>query len=146
MSEHKEGYFQALADMRESIDNATANDARQHWDTELLDLMIRLQDDYCRDNEQTNPFERIENAQIAAAETAPSWKHRCYAIMGALGLDYGDPDFLMPDEANRLQNLVDLADNLRAAQKAYMANRGDEALGKAVGDAARAYDEARASK
>lgn len=49
------------------------------------------------------PEERIENAQMAASETQPSWKHRCYAIMGALGLDYGDPDWEMPDDRKRSQ-------------------------------------------
>jgi hypothetical protein len=46
--------------------------------------------------------ERIEEAQQRAAETQDSWKHRCYAIMGALGLDYGDPDWVMPDEKRKL--------------------------------------------
>lgn len=44
---------------------------------------------------------------------------------------------------DRLQNLVRLADALRAAQRAYMADRGNDAKGKAVAEAARAYDEAR---
>lgn len=43
----------------------------------------------------------IDKAQIAASETQPSWKHRCYAILAALGLDYGDPDWEMPDEQRR---------------------------------------------
>ena len=46
--------------------------------------------------------EMLENAAIAAADTSPSWKHRCYSIMGALGFDYGDPDWLMPGERRRL--------------------------------------------
>lgn len=45
-------------------------------------------------------FTSIENAQYAASETQPSWKHRCNAIMSALGFDYGDPDFELPDVAN----------------------------------------------
>lgn len=44
----------------------------------------------------------IDNAAMAAAETSPSWKHRCYSIMGELGLDYGDPDWLMPGERRKL--------------------------------------------
>ncbi|NTF17276.1 hypothetical protein G6L37_02370 [Agrobacterium rubi] len=47
--------------------------------------------------------ESIENASIAAAETSPSWKHRCHDIMGALGIDYGDPDWLMPRDRRRLE-------------------------------------------
>lgn len=43
-----------------------------------------------------------------------------------------------------LANLVELADALRAAQRAYMADRGNETLGRAVGAAAQAYDDARA--
>lgn len=44
---------------------------------------------------------------------------------------------------HKLETLVSLADALRAAQRAYMADRGNEELGKAVAAAARAYDEAR---
>ncbi|MCK1447998.1 hypothetical protein IVB43_37185 [Bradyrhizobium sp. 48] len=46
--------------------------------------------------------ERIDNASQAASETQPSWKHRCFRIMGALGLDYGDPDWVIPDEQKKL--------------------------------------------
>lgn len=46
--------------------------------------------------------ESIEDAHQAASETQPSWKHRCYAIMAALGVDYGDPDWMMPDEHKAL--------------------------------------------
>jgi hypothetical protein len=46
--------------------------------------------------------EQIENAQIAASETQPSWKHRCHMILGALGLDYGDPDWIMPGDRKKL--------------------------------------------
>jgi hypothetical protein len=35
--------------------------------------------------------ERLDNANQAAAETHRSWKSRCYAIMTALGQDYGEP-------------------------------------------------------
>lgn len=47
--------------------------------------------------------ERIENAHMAASETQPSWKHRCHAILGALGADYGDPDWMMPGERRKLE-------------------------------------------
>jgi hypothetical protein len=47
-------------------------------------------------------------------------------------------------EGRDARALVRLADALRAAQRAYMADRGNEALGKAVGAAAAAYDAARA--
>lgn len=46
--------------------------------------------------------QRIENAHMAASETQPSWKHRCHAILGALGADYGDPDWMMPGERRKL--------------------------------------------
>lgn len=43
-----------------------------------------------------------------------------------------------------LEDLIRLADNLRTAQKAYMENRGSLEHGRAVAEAARRYDEARA--
>jgi hypothetical protein len=43
------------------------------------------------------------------------------------------------DENARLKQLVDLADALRAAQRAYMADRGNDQLGRAVADAAKDY-------
>lgn len=51
----------------------------------------------------TDLEEQIENAQIAASETQPSWKHRCHMILGALGLDYGDPDWIMPGDRKKLE-------------------------------------------
>lgn len=48
-------------------------------------------------------------------------------------------------EIERLQALVNFADNLRAAQRAYMADRGNHEKGQAVAMAARHYDEARAA-
>ena len=71
--------------------------------------------------------EAIENAQMASAETQPSWKHRCYRIMGALGIDCGDPDWLMPDERREITTL-------RAEV---------ERLQKAMGDARVVWGEAR---
>lgn len=46
--------------------------------------------------------EKIENAVMAASETQPTHKHRCVRIMGALGYDYGDPDWLTPGDVRRL--------------------------------------------
>lgn len=43
----------------------------------------------------------------------------------------------------RLEACVEAADKLRAAQKAYMRNRGDENYGKQVGARASEYDELR---
>ena len=43
------------------------------------------------------------------------------------------------DENARLKQLVDFADALRAAQRAYMADRGNDQLGRAVADAAKDY-------
>jgi hypothetical protein len=45
---------------------------------------------------------QIENAHMAAAETQPSWKHRCHVILAALGADYGDPDWIMPGDLRKL--------------------------------------------
>ncbi|MHA2403457.1 MAG: hypothetical protein ACXADH_10745, partial [Candidatus Kariarchaeaceae archaeon] len=49
--------------------------------------------------------EMIENANIAATETQKSWKHRCYYVMEALGADYGDPDWVMPDDRKEIERL-----------------------------------------
>jgi hypothetical protein len=43
------------------------------------------------------------------------------------------------DENARLKQLVDLADALRAAQRAYMADHGNDQLGRAVANAAKDY-------
>jgi hypothetical protein len=62
--------------------------------------------------------ESIENAHIAASETQPSWKHRCHAILGALGADYGDPDWMMPGDRRKLDaalaRVAELEDKLQA--------------------------------
>ncbi|XAI95938.1 hypothetical protein [Microcystis phage Mwe-JY26] len=47
-------------------------------------------------------------------------------------------------DVEKLRKLVELADALRAAQRAYMADRGNNDLGKKVADAAAAYDAERA--
>jgi hypothetical protein len=47
------------------------------------------------------------------------------------------------NESARLKQLVDLADALRAAQRAYMADRGNDQLGRAVANAAKSYDDLR---
>ena len=47
------------------------------------------------------------------------------------------------DENARLKQLVDFADALRAAQRAYMADRGNDQLGRAVANAAKSYDDLR---
>lgn len=49
------------------------------------------------------------------------------------------------DEIARLRELVHLADNIREAQRQYMADRGNGVKGAAVGAAATAYDEARSA-
>ena len=53
--------------------------------------------------------------------------------------DYGQ----MQNKITALEELIKLADNLRTAQRDYMANRGNEEKGRAVGRAAAAYDEVR---
>jgi hypothetical protein len=47
------------------------------------------------------------------------------------------------DENARLKQLVDLADALRAAQRAYMADWGNDHLGCAAAYAAKDYDDLR---
>ncbi|MHA6346382.1 hypothetical protein [Roseivivax sp. CAU 1761] len=56
--------------------------------------------------EEPSAEDCIEQALIAAAETQPSWKHRCHAILAALGSDFGDPDWEMPEEARRKDMLI----------------------------------------
>ena len=46
-------------------------------------------------------------------------------------------------ENARLKQLVDLADALRAAQRAYMADRGNDQLGRAVALGEEIYDDLR---
>lgn len=50
--------------------------------------------------------ERIENALQAASETHSSWMHRCEAILTALGANFGDPEWEMPDVAKRKDMLI----------------------------------------
>ncbi len=57
-------------------------------------------DDFARISELE---ESIASAHLAASETQPSWKHRCHAILGALGADYGDPDWMMPGDRRKLE-------------------------------------------
>lgn len=54
--------------------------------------------------------------------------------------DYSDVDKLIRD---RLVACVRAADGIRAAQVAYMADRGNESKGRAVANAAQIYDDAR---
>lgn len=70
--------------------------------------------------------EKIENANQAASETQPDWRHRCYRILSALGFDYGDPDFMMPDEVKKLKTAEDERDALRL--RAETAERERDAL------------------
>lgn len=52
--------------------------------------------------------EMLERANEEACDTQRSWKHRCYQIMSALGADYGDPDWVMPDDQKKIDHLLDL--------------------------------------
>jgi len=58
------------------------------------------------DDEPTTE-ERIENAAQAMSETSRSWKHRCFAIMAALGLDFGDVDQMIADDGSPVQKFVE---------------------------------------
>lgn len=48
---------------------------------------------------------QIEDAVQAVSSTSPSWKHHLYAAMSALGYDYGDPDWELPDQRKRNEHL-----------------------------------------
>jgi len=68
--------------------------------------------------------QRIEDAAQAASETQKSWKHRCHAILSALGLDFGDPDFEIPPvherKLNALSRIVDAYDAANPIRTADM--------------------------
>lgn len=53
--------------------------------------------------EYSEAEERIENAKQAMAETHDTWKSRCFAIMNALGLDFGDGKEFIPDHDDKFR-------------------------------------------
>lgn len=53
--------------------------------------------------EYSEAEERIENAKQAMSETHDTWKVRCFAIMGALGLDFGDGKEYIPDHNDKFR-------------------------------------------
>lgn len=83
--------------------------------------------------------QRIEDAKQAASETQKSWKHRCHAILSALGLDFGDPDFEIPSvherKLNALARIVDAYDAANPMRTAEMHPSDCDCLRCAVDDA-----------
>lgn len=83
--------------------------------------------------------QRIEDAAQAASETQKSWKHRCHAILSALGLDFGDPDFEIPPvyerKLNALTRIVDAYDAENPFRTADMHPADCKCLRCAVDDA-----------
>jgi hypothetical protein len=63
-------------------------------------------------------FEQMEDFSMAFSETAPDWKTRCYRMGAALGCDFGDPEWLMPDQRNKLH----IAENKLAAFQDVLMN------------------------
>lgn len=53
-----------------------------------------------------NIAERVDSFSMAAAETQPSWEHRCHAMGAALGYDYGDVDWIMPDTRSHVLETI----------------------------------------
>lgn len=70
---------------------------------------------------------KIENAGLAACETQPSWERRCYAIMAALGLDYGEPSPDIPEQNGwYARNLAQKDREIEKLQAALRMAKGGE--------------------
>lgn len=60
--------------------------------------------------------DKLENFTYAFSETVPDWKTRCYRMGSALGYDFGDPDWLLPDQRNKYD---EMEQKLKAFQEAF---------------------------
>ena len=127
---------------------------------EAMDIIERLRADAedhkevadCWDlrPEDTVNWQHAKNCLEAADELA-----RLRADLATFGKDTVatenriiDAEFMAQElraEIEQLRAMVNFADNLRTAQRAYMADRGNDEKGQAVAMAARHYDEARAT-
>jgi hypothetical protein len=63
------------------------------YDVEHMENSVITSIDYIKEIE-----EKIENAGQAMAETSRSWEHRCFSIMNALGMDFGEPTPDIPEQ------------------------------------------------
>jgi len=67
--------------------------------------------------EKVEKFEdMLEEFSYAYSETAPDWKTRCYRMGTAMGCDFGDPDWLLPDERRKHE---ECQQKLEAFQEAF---------------------------
>jgi hypothetical protein len=82
---------------------------------------------------------KIDEVVTVASETAHSWRDRCYEILGALGLDFGDPNFEMPDEMSKRQIVEKERDDARehAVQARLREKTAEDARVSAVDKAAK---------
>lgn len=127
----------------------------------MSDLVKRLRDfDYFAIKEAADLIEqlevKIENASQAMAETSPNWEARCYAIMAALGCDFGGYSEDVPEvgswfEVTNRRNLAHIerleaqlaaADALAEAIDQDFRKESMESI-RALSVARRAYREAR---
>lgn len=92
---------------------------RQRWTAAAQTAQDLAWDVGKREDEIQQLQAKIEGATIAASETQPTWHHRCNKIMAALGYDYGDADWMMPDEKRRLIDAEEDIERLRAALEPF---------------------------
>jgi hypothetical protein len=90
-------------------------------------------------------LEQFENFTYAFSETAPDWKTRCYRMGNAFGFDFGDPDWLIPDQRrkleiaeNRLQAfqevLLDVDKYINIGLKSYIRTCSSGGMPSEIGD------------
>lgn len=93
-----------LEDAQKAIDQLLLKQTYTYMGKDGKTVLARdLEDERDRLKERLEELEaKIENATYAASETQPTWHHRCNKIMAALGYDYGDANWMMPDEKRRL--------------------------------------------
>jgi hypothetical protein len=63
------------------------------------------------DTEEMTAEERIEEAATEAASTHRSWEDRCYAILRALGLDFGEPSPDIPEVGSYSARKIQMLEN-----------------------------------
>jgi hypothetical protein len=108
----------AAADRIEELTNT-------HWQVDALQQNALLNDALTR-AEQAEA--KLANAAQAMAETLPNWEARCFAIMSALGMDFGGYSEDVPDvgswfEVTYLKNLARAEDAEAKLAKAAQALR-----------------------
>jgi hypothetical protein len=120
--------------LRKAADADFTRALQAAWDAGKYEDMATVADLYCDLH--------VENAQLKA-DLATFGKDTVATENRII-----DAEFMAQElraEIEQLRTMVNFADNLRTAQRAYMADRGNDEKGQAVAMAARHYDEARAT-